>query len=82
MVEFVYFFEDVPSEIVIFGSLQGALGAILRSFGGYCFFILTHFKKDVKTMLRTSHFFEDVPSEMGPSLPCWSCWSAVLVLIF
>ena len=34
MLSHVSFFEDVPSEIVILGSLQGALGAILRSFGG------------------------------------------------
>ena len=29
-----HFFEDVPSEIVIWGSLQGALGAILGSLWG------------------------------------------------
>ena len=64
MVEFVHFFEDVPSEIVIFGSLQGALGAILGSFLGSHFFILKRFKSDVKKILRTPHFLQDVPSEM------------------
>ena len=64
MVEFVHFFEDVPSEIVIFGSLQGALGAILESFLGSHCFISKRFKNDMKTILRTSHFCEDVPSEM------------------
>ena len=53
------FFEDVPSEIVIFESRQGALGAILNSH----FFILKHFENDAETMLRTSHFFEDVSGE-------------------
>ena len=76
------FGEDVPSEIVIFGSLQGALGAILGPFGGSCSIVFTHFENDIESMLRRSHFFEDVPSEMGSSLPCWSCWSAVLLLIF
>ena len=64
MDEFVHFFEDVPSEIVIFGSLQGALGAILGSFLGSHFFILKRFKSDVKKILRTPHFLQDVPSEM------------------
>eukprot|EP00959_Pyramimonas_sp_CCMP1952_P398287 8345018-Pyramimonas_sp.AAC.1 len=57
-------FEDVPSEIVIFGSLQGAIGAILGSFLGSHFFILKRFKNDVKTILRTYKLLEDVPSEM------------------
>ena len=64
MDEFAHFFEDVPSEIVIFGSLQGALGAILGSFLGSHFFILKRFKSDVKKILRTPHFLQDVPSEM------------------
>ena len=71
------FVEDVPSEIVIFGSLQGALGATLGSFLGSHFFILKHCENDVKTILRTSQFFEDVPSEMATFI----CWSAVLAML-
>ena len=48
-----HFFEDVPGEIVIFGSRQGALGAILGSLLGSEFFILKHVKNGVKMMLRT-----------------------------
>ena len=53
-----HFFEDVPSEIVILGSVQGALGAILGSVWSSCFIVFKHFKHDIKTMLRTSHFLK------------------------
>eukprot|EP00959_Pyramimonas_sp_CCMP1952_P469913 9495776-Pyramimonas_sp.AAC.1 len=56
--------EDVPSKIVMFGSLQGALGAILGAYVGSHFFILKHFKCDVKTILIPSHVAEHVPIEV------------------
>eukprot|EP00959_Pyramimonas_sp_CCMP1952_P064854 1354124-Pyramimonas_sp.AAC.1 len=57
-------FEDVPSEIAIFGIPPIVLTAILTCFLASQFVILRYFENDIKTMLRTSHCVEDAPSEV------------------
>ena len=47
------------------GSSQGPLGALLDRLGALLGPSWTVLERSVKMMLRTSQFFEDVPSEMA-----------------